>query len=532
MTSALSANDLPKLLKAAYQNLQNHEEEINKLNVFPVPDGDTGTNLVLTMEAVVNELTMLNEPSIANICEAITQGSLLGARGNSGVILSQIIRGICDVFKNLDSINTLNIADSLMSAQKVAYQAIKKPVEGTMLTVIKDMANEAQRIADGISSIEEFLETVLIEGQLSVNRTTELLPVLKEAGVVDAGGHGLVVLVDGALRELRGEPIEMAKVSLQELPNFFSDEESEFGYCTEFLLKSDSKELNSLEEKIAPLGDSILVVGSDKVRRVHIHTDSPGKILEMATSIGSISKVQINNMDEQSAERRQENIRQQDSHQNIGIVAVANGLGIKEILYSLGVNNIVDGGQSMNPSTADFIRAIDELPQSEIIILPNNKNIILSAKQAVESSSKKVKVVSTKSIPEAFTAMFELNQEQSIDTNVEKMEKALSMVKTGQVTLAIRDTKIKNKKIRRNDFIGLSNGEIVISGEEFINVTLDLINDMVTKEDENITLLKGAEAKYSEIEEICNKIDERFPWLEREVHDGGQPLYHLIMAIE
>lgn len=532
MTETLTANEIPKLLQASYQNLKRHQEEIDKLNVFPVPDGDTGTNLVLTVEAVINEVVQLSDFDMKQLCESMTQGSLLGARGNSGVILSQIIRGICDVLKEKKAIDIPVIADALKVGQKVAYQAIKKPVEGTMLTVIKDMASEAERIAEGTESIEEFLETIIIEAQLSVNRTPELLPVLKEAGVIDAGGHGIAVLAEGLLFGLKGEALEAKEVLSESIPAFMFEEESDYGYCTEFLIKSEKKELSSLEEKISHLGDSVLVVGSDFIRRVHIHTDSPGKVIDIATDIGSVSKIQINNMDEQSAIRKQAIKDNLQSKQGIGIISVANGLGIKEILYSLGVNYIIDGGQSMNPSTADFIKAIDELPQDNIIILPNNKNILLSARQAVESSSKNIALVETKFIPQAFTALLELNQNDSLQKNIERMEKAFSHTKTGEVTMAVRDSELNNHKIKKDDYIGLANGEIEVTGKDFSKVALELIKKIATKDDESLILLKGAEAKHSDIEQISEKIEKQIPWLETEIHNGGQPLYHLIFSIE
>lgn len=531
MTSRLSAKDVLFLLKANFKTLQAHQDEINKLNVYPVPDGDTGTNLVLTLKQVIDEADKLNELSMSSLMEAATHGSLLGARGNSGVILSQIIRGAAEIFTKADIISLPLLIEAMKNAATVSRQAIRKPVEGTMLTVMKDVAQAASSFRGQDVSMEVFFGAILEEAEASVERTPELLSVLKEAGVVDAGGYGLLIMGKGMQAWLRGEELEEVAPSIssvveEEVPLTYT-------YCTEFLLKSDGVEFPSLENRLESLGDSVMVVGERKLCRVHVHTNDPGKVLEIGTSLGSISQVQINNMVEQAEERRKALLKSKAVQKvRVSVVAVANGKGIKDVFQSLGAARIVEGGQSMNPSASKLLEAIEDVPSLEVIVLPNNNNIVLAAEQAAGLSKKKVKVVATSSLPQGFSAMLEFDSEKSLPANSQAMSKALKRVKTGEVTKSSRKASSKLGEIAEGTFIGLYNGEICTYGDSFFETACELIDKMVEGKDETLTLLKGSQLEEKEAQRLAEALASRYPNLEIEVIQGQQPLYPLIIGLE
>ncbi|HDP69902.1 MAG TPA: DAK2 domain-containing protein [Actinobacteria bacterium] len=525
----LTAKDLPNLIKAALDALKKHQEEIDMLNVYPVPDGDTGTNMVLTMKAVDDELRKSKSDTLEDVCKALVHGSLMGGRGNSGVILSQIIKGICEVLSSKEFITSTYLKEALENGARVAYRAIRKPVEGTMLTVIKDAAAASNNF-DKETELDVFLEYILNEAKKSVIRTPELLPVLKEAGVVDAGGWGLAIMMSGALSFMRGE-VESEELNDYNAPvlQLAEDISLEYRYCTEFILISDGIDISKFEEQLDSLGDSILVVGSETLTHVHIHTNEPGKVLEMATDRGSISEIKINNMQNESEQK----VRQlaQDIG-GIGLVAVANGAGIKKILVSLGVQGIVNGGQTMNPSASDILKIVEDTGASKTIILPNNKNIILAAQRVRELTDKEVGVVPTKSIPETFAALLAYNEDESFLSNIENMTDSLSSVKTGEITKAVRDSETPIGKIKKGDFIGLINYKIGVSGKSFIKTAADLLNKMIGDETEVVTLLSGEEVDEKDLDELQKIIEKNYPGVEVEVHEGGQALYPLIIGVE
>jgi DAK2 domain fusion protein YloV len=531
MIPTLSSSDIPRLVESGLSALKRYQNEINKLNVFPVPDGDTGTNLVLTMQAILEEIAKCPDKSMSSLSKALTFGSLMGARGNAGVILSQIVRGICDAIGSSEILSSLVVIEALQNAVRIAYQAVRKPVEGTMLTVIKDAALAAQNLAKQNLNIDLLLEKILVEANRSLERTPDLLPVLKEAGVVDAGGYGLVVIGEGILASLKGQELEEANLSYA--PSISSEEEIslEFKYCTEFLLKGKDINSEDLQKELESWGDSVMVVGSPDLARVHVHSNHPGKVLEIAVGLGSLSQVRINNMEEQVEERtRMLSVTAQKKE--IGIVAVASGTGIKKILASLGVEKVVDGGQGMNPSTAEILEAIEESPSDQVLVLPNNKNIILAAQSAIKESKKKALVIPTKSIPEAFSALLSYDPQKSLDVNAKMMEEACANVKTGEITLAVRDSKLKVGQVKRGDYIGLCNHEIKVVSKSLKKTVQKLIDMMLDEDDETITLLSGADASLKEAQDIMVAISKNYPHLEVELHSGGQPLYHLLIGIE
>jgi len=529
----LTAGNFPNLIKAALSALQRHQEEINKLNVYPVPDGDTGTNMVLTMQSVYDELSKVKPNTMEDACKALTYGSLIGGRGNSGVILSQIIKGVCEVLSSKKHVTSIFLMEALENGAQVAYRAIRKPVEGTMLTVIKDAAVAAKEFDKEIE-LDIFLEYVLSEARKSVMRTPELLPILKEAGVVDAGGWGLVVIGSGILSSIRGE-IESEELVDYKAPILQPAEEIslEYQYCTEFILNGEEINIAEFEEELAPLGDSVLVVGSEKLAHVHIHTNDPGKVIQFATNKGSLAQVKINNMQEESEIRAKQISESSDEiSDEIGVVAVANGEGIKKILVSLGVQRIVNGGQTMNPSTADILKVVEDIKNSKVIILPNNKNIILAAQRVSELTKKEIGVVPSKSIPETFSALLVFNKNESLSSNVKNMTDSLSEVKTGEMTRAVRDSKTSCGKVKKGDFIGLTDHEIKVSGKSFIKTAEKLIDSMLDDESEVVTLLLGSGVEEKTIEELSKNILEKHPGIEIDTHKGGQALYPLIIGVE
>lgn len=529
--STISSSDIPRFVESGLAALRSQQNEINKLNVFPVPDGDTGTNLVLTMQAMKEEVERASDKSMGALSKALTFGSLMGARGNAGVILSQIVRGMCEVIGPSEIFSTSDVVAALQNGVKVAYQAVRKPVEGTMLTVLKDAAIAAKGLIKQNLGVEVLLEKVLQEANRSLERTPDLLLVLKEAGVVDAGGYGLIVLGEGILAALKGQQPE--EVHLAYTSSSISTEEEislEFKYCTEFLLKGEKLNAEDLQSELELWGDSIMVVGSSNLARIHVHSNHPGKILEMAVGLGDLSNVRINNMEEQAEERSQ--MLAKSVRKDIAIVAVASGSGVKKILSSLGVDKIVDGGQGMNPSTAEILEAIEESVSDKVLVLTNNKNIILAAQTAVKESKKNALVVPTRSIAETFSALLAYDLQASLESNAKMMEEASTNVKTGEITLAVRDSKSKVGKIAKGDYIGLYDHEINTVGKSLKKTAQKLIDSMLSEDDETITILSGADVSMKEVEDIVRTISKKYPHLEVELHAGGQPLYHLLIGIE
>jgi hypothetical protein len=539
---AMTNNSAPTaldLIHAAAVALKQRKEEINRLNVFPVPDGDTGTNMSLTMDAVIADLSALGQsPSVAEVCRAVTHGSLMGARGNSGVILSQILRGLCEAVIADEKISAKLLADALTRATTVAFQAVRKPVEGTMLTVLKDSAAAARAGASAGSNLDEVLDIVVKAAFESVRRGPDLLPVLKEHGVVDAGGFGLAILAEGFVTGMEGHEfserdIAVATGELTVSPvNDWDDEE--YLYCTEFLLHDTDAEKSFIDDWIAEHGGSELVVGDKETYKIHIHTDDPGVVIAWATSLGEVAEVHINNMRRQTAERT-EMLRSKPAPNTppkpVGFVAVSSGPGLSEILRSLGVDEIVSGGQTMNPSTAEILEAVQKVHAEKVVILPNNRNIVLAAQQVIGVSERPVGVVPTTSVPQAFSALLAFDGSESLETIVREMTDAAAAVHAGEITTAVKDAKGKAGKIKSGQIIGIADHEIEVIGDEVEDVALRLI-DILAHDAETLTILAGVDLDDAALGRIAEAAEAAHPELEIETHRGDQPLYQVIMAAE
>jgi DAK2 domain fusion protein YloV len=540
--SSVAGQDLRDMFSAATSWLEKSSADIDALNVFPVPDGDTGTNMMLTMRSTMEEAYRAPDHSASGVAHAMAKGALMGARGNSGVILSQIWRGLAQGLEGKESFNAAELADALQKSAVIAYKGVSNPVEGTMLTVMKDAANEAKnQVEQGEEDILKVLEATVNAAGESVANTPRLLKVLKDAGVVDAGGQGLYTLLEGTLRYLKGETelmrLRKPQIIVSELPltvplpQTVGVEEVPYGYCTEFLLKGEELEPEDIRKRLESKGESLIVVGDESAIRIHIHTLSPGTVIQFATKLGTLHQVSIRNMDEQHQdflEMQKERMPTTDT----AVIAVASGEGLIEVFGSLGAAAVIPGGQTMNPSTKDILQAVESTFTDNVIILPNNKNIILTANQVQSLTQKKIKIVPTKTIPQGVVALLAFDYEADFKANAEIMEKALSSVRTIEITRSIRATKLNGLKIRRKQPIGLLDDDLVAVGE----TDLDVINKILAKLDldksEVITIYYGADTEANEAEEINASITEQYPQLQVEVIKGGQPHYNYIISVE
>jgi DAK2 domain fusion protein YloV len=530
LPDSIGAEDLAFLVGKALEALEIHRDEINALNVFPVPDGDTGTNMLLTVQAVMEEISRNPSKDMAGTCRAISRGSLMGARGNSGVVLSQILKGFCEVLQEKDSAGVKELSKALSRGSEVAYRAVMRPVEGTILTVVREAAAEGEALAGRSSSIEEWLEGVLARARQALELTPELLPVLKEAGVVDAGGRGLVAFLEGMRAGLAGEELERkppVAAAPAEPVAAVAAEEEEGRYEIQFMLRCRDSRAEVFREQLRSLGTSVLVVGGDKTYRVHVHTDALGRVIEEASRIGRLSQVEVTDLREQVEELARE---PRQPAKPVGLVAVAVGEGIKQVLRSMGVDIIVNGGQSMNPSTAEMLKAIERVPQAEVLVIPNNKNIIPAAEQTRELTPKKVGVVPAKAITEGFASLVAFDPRGDWQGNLESMTRACSTIRTGAITRAVRDSKSGVGKIKKGDYIGLYRGKIVAAGKELGGTTIDLIHSMLDGDTEIITFIVGEEADPASRDAVLEAL--RDTGLEVEVVEGGQPVYHFIIGAE
>ena len=544
MSKHYTRNDCLNAIAAASKVLSNRKDEINRLNVFPVPDGDTGTNMSLTIESVVENLARLQiGAGIPEIRKAITSGALMGARGNSGVITSQILRGFCEGIGECEDFNTETIDAGFQRAVEVAFQAVRKPVEGTILTVLKDSAAASKQARKKKLSTEEALEFISNEAFASVQRTPDLLPVLKENGVVDAGGFGIAVFFSAFVSALTGKEgvlmDELAfarnaapKVEIEQINDW---EGSKYRYCNEFLVDSETLDTEEALEFLATMGDCELCVGAVPKFKVHVHSNTPDQVLHYFLERGQISEVFIHNMQLQS-EARTESLaaeQKQEPAKPLGFVAVAAGSGNAEILKSLGVDEVVSGGQTMNPSTRDLLDAVNRVNAESVIILPNNSNIIMAANSAAQLAEVPCAVVPSKSVPESFSALFMYNIEASLEENVEAMTEALEAVSTGEVTQAIKDSKdAHDNPIACGDTIGIANGSIEVVGSSTEEVALGLLAVMDADSMDNLTLLAGEDLSQDAFEALVERIEEAYPDLEIEAQRGEQPLYPLVLSLE
>jgi len=548
----LSSVDLKTLIIAGASHLQRNKDMLDQLNVFPVPDGDTGTNMSLTLLSAVKEVEKTSSSDPYDIARAASIGALRGARGNSGVILSQLFRGFAKGLEGKQEITCQILSEAFLNASETAYKAVMKPKEGTILTVSKGMAEKAVELASSSSSLVSFLKEVISYGNEVLDRTPEMLPVLKQAGVVDAGGKGLLLILEGAYDALVGK--EIVCIVQQPIPqetsphNVFSDFQTEditFGYCTEFIVNIEqvtAQMLGDLKSHLETIGDSIVVVSDDDIIKVHVHTDHPGQALEKALTIGPLTNLKIENMRDQHTHNLEmynnvQNTSELDSVKpsvikDFGFIAVAAGEGISEIFKQLGVDIVIQGGQTMNPSTEDFFTAVQEIPASTIFILPNNSNIILAAEQAQSMSDKKIFVIPTKTIPQGITSMIQFDPCKPAETNFELMKESLSSVKTGQITYAVRDTMLDSMKINKNDIIGILNGKITVITHDVNESAIQLICTMVDEDSEIISIYYGQDVSEEDAEKIQTYVQETYPNCEVELHFGGQPLYYYIISVE
>ena len=543
MSDTYSANDIMNALAVASKTLSERKDEVNRLNVFPVPDGDTGTNMSLTLEMVVENMAKLPIGARSvEIRKAITNGALMGARGNSGVITSQILRGLCEGFEGADDLNTNSIATAFSHAVDVAFKAVRKPVEGTILTVLRDTAQATKKAAKKKLSTDEALEALVSEGYASVQRTPDLLPVLKENGVVDAGGYGLAILFDAFASALIGREGRMGdelafartsapKVEIEQVNDW---EGSAYRYCNEFLVDSDTLDKDEALDFLSTMGDCELCVGETPKFKVHVHSNTPDKVLAYFLKRGQISEVFIHNMQLQSAERTAKIAAEEQAEAKpIGFVAVAAGEGNARILESLGVDVVVSGGQTMNPSTKDLLDAVEGVNADAVVILPNNKNIIMAAQSAAQLSEKPCGVVATRSVPEAFAALFGANETLSLEENVEAMTEAFEDVHTGEVTKAIKDAKdAHGNPIKDGDTIGIADGSIESVGSSVEEVTMALLEVMEAEDADTLTILAGEDLSQEDFDKLVEAIEERYDDLEVDAHRGDQPLYPIVMSVE
>ena len=562
--TSINSKLLARMFLAGAKNLDSKKDWINELNVFPVPDGDTGTNMTMTIMSAANEVRSLTEPTMAELAKAISSGSLRGARGNSGVILSQLFRGFCKVIKEYDEIDVTILCEACQKAVETAYKAVMKPKEGTILTVAKGAAEKALELSDETEDVVTFVEEVIKQAEYVLDQTPEMLPVLKQAGVVDSGGQGLVQVLKGAYDALIGKEIDYtiegaptgaapAKISAE------TEAEIKFGYCTEFIIvlnapMSDNEE-HAYKAFLESIGDSIVVVADDEIVKTHVHTNDPGLALQKALTFGSLSKIKIDNMREEHQEKlikdSQKLAAQQKAEEEayeaacadektnnmpakeMGFVSVSIGEGMNEVFRGLGVDYLIEGGQTMNPSTEDMLNAIEHVNAKTVFILPNNKNIIMAANQAVDLvEDKQIIVIPTKTIPQGITALVNYIPDHSAEENKEQMMAEIENVKTGQVTYAVRDTEIDGKTIKQNDFMGIGDKSILSVGTDLRATTLEMVDAMVDEDSAIVSIYFGSDSDEDSANELAAAIEEKYPDVEVEVNDGGQPIYYYVISVE
>ena len=551
-SNTVDAKILGRMFLSGAKNLEAKKEWINELNVFPVPDGDTGTNMTLTIMSAASEVNALSEPDMKKLAKAISSGSLRGARGNSGVILSQLLRGFTKVIEQYEEIDAPIFAKSFEKAVETAYKAVMKPKEGTILTVAKGAAEKAAEIAENSENLKQFFTEVIEEAETVLAKTPELLPVLKEAGVVDSGGQGLVEVLKGALDGYLGKEINLDFVKPAAKPAIttpVSSKESniKFGYCTEFIIMLEreftEKDEEKFKEYLMSIGDSLVVVADEDIVKVHVHTNAPGEAIQKALTYGQLSNMKIDNMRLEHHEKvikeaekmaaQQAAEKKAEPAEEVGFISVSAGDGMGEIFKELGADYLIQGGQTMNPSTEDMLKAIDQVNAKNIFILPNNKNIILAANQARDlTEDKNIVVIPTKTIPQGITAMISYVPEKSVEENTEEMTEAMGNVKTGQVTYAVRDTRIDEMDIHQGDIMGIGDKGILAVGQDIQKVAVDMTCKMTNEDSELISIYYGADVTEADAEEISSRLEEIYPDFDIEINYGGQPIYYFVISVE
>ena len=543
----IEVNTLTKMFLAGAKNLEAKKEWINELNVFPVPDGDTGTNMTLTIMSAASEVNNLSERTMETVAKAISSGSLRGARGNSGVILSQLLRGFTKGIKGYETLDVMIISNAFQKAVETAYKAVMKPKEGTILTVARGAADKAAELALEEEDLDVFFSGIIEEAERVLATTPDLLPVLKEAGVVDSGGQGLVEVLKGAYDAYLGKEVDYTFEAPKSAPVKVSAEteaEIKFGYCTEFIIVLDKKfeHKDEMEFKafLESIGDSIVCVADDDIVKIHVHTNHPGQAIEKALTYGSLSRLKIDNMREEHEEKLIKDAskiaaqqKAEEPRKEMGFISVSIGEGIGEIFKGLGVDYLIEGGQTMNPSTEDMLNAIDKVNAEHIFILPNNKNIILAANQAKAlCEDKDIIVIPTKTVPQGITAMINFMPDSSAEENEARMTEELANVKTGQVTYAVRDTHIDDKEIKEGNIMGIGDHAILAVGEDVEQTTLDMFKELIDEDSELISIYYGEDVKKEDAEKLGEDLSDLYPDCDVEVHFGGQPIYYYVVSVE
>ena len=558
-TKTINVDVLAKMFLAGAQNIEAKKDYINELNVFPVPDGDTGTNMSMTIMSAAKEVTALNNPEMKDLAKAISSGSLRGARGNSGVILSQLLRGFTKAIKEEKEIDVLALAAACQRARDTAYKAVMKPKEGTILTVASGIATKAAEMAEETDDLEVFIPAVIEYAEEVLNKTPEMLPVLKEAGVVDSGGQGLLEVIKGGYDAFLGKEIDYSSIkpSTSVTVNKVNAEDTadlKFGYCTEFIILTE-KEFTEEDEHefkkfLSSIGDSIVCVADDDVVKIHVHTNDPGLAIQKALTYGQLSKMKIDNMREEHQEKlirdaeklAEEQAKEEAAYEEkktaeprkaMGFITVSIGAGMNEIFKELGADYIIEGGQTMNPSTEDMLNAIDQVNADTVFILPNNKNIILAANQAKSLvEDKEIIVIPTKTVPQGITAIINFMPDADVKTNEEAMLEEIKNVKTGQMTYAVRDTHIDDKEIHEGDIMGIGDSGILAVGKDLEETTKELIVNLVDEDSELISIYYGEEVSEEEAEKFAGEIEELYPDVDVDIQFGGQPIYYYVLAVE
>ena len=558
-TKTINVDVLAKMFLAGAQNIEAKKDYINELNVFPVPDGDTGTNMSMTIMSAAKEVTALNNPEMKELAKAISSGSLRGARGNSGVILSQLLRGFTKAIKEEKEIDVLALAAACQRARDTAYKAVMKPKEGTILTVASGIATKAAEMAEETDDLEVFIPSVIEYAEEVLNKTPEMLPVLKEAGVVDSGGQGLLEVIKGGYDAFLGKEIDYSSIkpSTSVTVNKVNAEDTadiKFGYCTEFIILTE-KEFTEEDEHefkkfLSSIGDSIVCVADDDVVKIHVHTNDPGLAIQKALTYGQLSKMKIDNMREEHQEKlirdaeklAEEQAKEEAAYEEkktaeprkaMGFITVSIGAGMNEIFKELGADYIIEGGQTMNPSTEDMLNAIDQVNADTVFILPNNKNIILAANQAKSLvEDKEIIVIPTKTVPQGITAIINFMPDADVKTNEEAMLEEIKNVKTGQMTYAVRDTHIDDKEIHEGDIMGIGDSGILAVGKDLEETTKELIANLVDEDSELISIYYGEEVSEEEAEKFAGEIEELYPDVDVDIQFGGQPIYYYVLAVE
>lgn len=555
--STINAAVFAKMFLAGAKNLEAKKEWINELNVFPVPDGDTGTNMSMTIMSAAKAVSELENPTMKELAKAISSGSLRGARGNSGVILSQLFRGFTKVIAEYDELDVVILTEAMQKAVETAYKAVMKPKEGTILTVAKGAANKALELCDDTDDIVFFVDEVIKEADHVLSKTPDMLPVLKQAGVVDSGGQGLVQVLKGGYDSLIGKEIDYSiegSAASAGVMKITAETEADikFGYCTEFIIVLNQplteKQEHEYKGFLESIGDSIVVVADDEIVKTHVHTNDPGLALQEALKHGSLSKIKIDNMREEhqeklikdaeklAKEQKEEETKKEKTEEprkEMGFISVSIGAGVNEIFNGLGVDYIIEGGQTMNPSTEDMLNAIDHVNADNIFILPNNKNIVLAANQAASLvEDKKIIVIPTKTIPQGITALINFIPDQSAEENAKRMTEELENVKTGQVTYAVRDTVIDDKEIKQGDYMGIGDKSILAVGKDIKSTTEDMVAEMIDEESAIICIYYGEEVTEEDANALGASLEEKYPEVEVEIHFGGQPIYYYVISVE